>query len=170
MDTYVTGANPAPGQTKEFVYFVPSGNAFVDLTGTRTDNGVGVNTYIAGGTGPNGEVIVSGNLGINLSGVQISGIMTVIVSSSITGNITSIPASTTGAVLHAANTSRQGLTVFNASNGILYLCLNSTGTTITHTVPVVVSGYYEIPFKYNGPVYGVAASGASGSWLVTELQ
>lgn len=53
-DTYVTAANPAPGRN------IPDDNPYGHGTpnGTRSDGGIGINVYIAGGTGLSGAVPV----------------------------------------------------------------------------------------------------------------
>lgn len=67
---YVTAANPYPGQMR------PIEGAQPDRSGNLSmapDNGIGMNVYIAGGAGPGGAVVVTGNLGLSLSGASISG-------------------------------------------------------------------------------------------------
>lgn len=63
-DAYVTGANPAPGQALEFEYQIRSGTGYATGTSVRYDGGIGLNTYVAGGTGPSGTVDVSGRVAL----------------------------------------------------------------------------------------------------------
>lgn len=72
-DAYVTAANPAPGREEYVSYLVPSGTGFQERFLTKSDGGIGLNVYIAGGTGPGGAIPVTGTLDVNLSGATISG-------------------------------------------------------------------------------------------------
>lgn len=92
-DAYVTAANPAPGRVLEFEYPIRSGSGWTTGTGSREDGGIGLNVYVAGGTGPAGVIPVSQTnpTSVSLSGVSISGILEVTTSA---GN----PVEITGAV------------------------------------------------------------------------
>jgi len=78
-DAYVTGANPAPGRPLLVEYPIRSGTQWGVAYTTRSDGGIGLNVYIAGGVGPNGAVAVSQTNAtpISLSGVTIGGIIEV---------------------------------------------------------------------------------------------
>lgn len=62
---YVTASNPFPGQLR------PIEGYSVDKQ--LSDDGIGINTYIAGGTGPSGSVIVSVTGAVVVSGITMSG-------------------------------------------------------------------------------------------------
>ena len=71
--------------------------------------------------------------------------------------------------LVAATSVRRGLTVFNDSSAILYLCLGTaTASTTDYTVQVPAGGYYEAPDRFTGEVRGIWAS-ADGFAYITEL-
>jgi hypothetical protein len=91
-------------------------------------------------------------------------------SGSVTGNVTTVLVSMTGVQLLAANNVRKGSTIYNQSSNAMYVALRPTASTVSFTLIVAVSGYYEAPFAYNGAVYGVCGvSGTTGLWYVTEL-
>ena len=52
----VTAANPAPGQPYVAQYPVRSGTGYTYADVTQSDGGIGLNTYVAGGTQPDGAV------------------------------------------------------------------------------------------------------------------
>ncbi len=58
-DAYVTGANPAPGRSIVYEYPVRSGTGWSVALASRSDGGIGINAYIAGGTGASGTVPVA---------------------------------------------------------------------------------------------------------------
>ena len=77
-DIYVTASNPPPGRVHAF-------NNTYGPPGSSSDGGVGVNVYIAGGTGPGGAIPVTGTLGVqmSLSGASITTDPNINISSSI---------------------------------------------------------------------------------------
>jgi hypothetical protein len=89
---------------------------------------------------------------------------------SATGTVTSVTAATTSATLHASNTARLGLAVYNDSTAILYLALAAPASTTSYTVQIPAGGYYELPTGviYTGIVTGIW-SAANGAARVTEL-
>lgn len=78
-DAYVTAANPAPGRDELYPYLVTSGTGFEERYVTKSDGGIGLNVYLAGGAGPSGVIPVSQTnpVNISLSGVTIGGVITV---------------------------------------------------------------------------------------------
>jgi hypothetical protein len=74
--TYVTAANPAPGQMRIIEGVGPDKSGNLPYA---PDYGVGVNVYIAGGMGPLGSIPVSQTnpVNISLSGVTIGGVIEV---------------------------------------------------------------------------------------------
>lgn len=90
---------------------------------------------------------------------------------SATGTLSSVAGTTSASTqLLASNTSRKGACFFNDSAAVLYLGLNATVTTTSHTVQIPAGGYYELPGSsvYTGVIAGVWAS-ATGNVRITEL-
>lgn len=85
-----------------------------------------------------------------------------------TATTTSVAAATSSTLLKAENDARKGVTVFNDTDKTLYLG-GTTVTTSAFIVKVDAGGYYEFPFGYVGAVYGIWASGPTGSARVTEF-
>ena len=81
-----------------------------------------------------------------------------------------VAAAVTWTQLLAGNPSRKGATIYNNSSAVLHLSFNPPATAIsTDSIAAdlaaetagVLGGYYEVPFGYTGPVYGLweAAAG-----------
>lgn len=69
----------------------------------------------------------------------------------------------------AANSGRNGATVYNDSSAVLYLELGSAAASTTNfTIAMAANSYYEVPFGYTGQLTGIWAS-ATGAARVTEL-
>lgn len=86
------------------------------------------------------------------------------------GSFMAVARTSSTVVIASGNLSRMGLTVYNDSNGQLYLKLGSGATTSAFTVKLVANAYYEVPFPvYTGVVTGVWATAGSGNAMVTEL-
>jgi hypothetical protein len=90
-------------------------------------------------------------------------------SGSSTGSVTTQVTSLTGVALKAANTARAGVTLYNQSTQPWYVRLGGTASLTNFTLIVDVSGYYETPYMYNGAVWGIQASAATGLMYVTEV-
>lgn len=86
-----------------------------------------------------------------------------------TGAQTSVAGSVTDVTILAANSAREGATVYNESSAVLYLLLANTVSSITvYTLQVTGGSYYEVPFGYTGIIKGIWAS-ATGSARITEF-
>lgn len=86
-----------------------------------------------------------------------------------TGTQTSVAGAAADTTILAANTNRQGATVYNDSTAILYLLLaNAVSSTSVFTAQIAAGGYYEVPAKYTGIIKGLWAS-ATGNARVTEI-
>ena len=93
----------------------------------------------------------------------------VVVTSSTTGTVTSQPLTLTGVALLAANAARKGATVYNLTTQDLYVRLGTTATLTNFTVVLPMSGYYEVPYGYNGAIWGLNSTGGLGVAYVTEV-
>lgn len=85
-----------------------------------------------------------------------------------TPTLSSVASATSSTSLLAANTARIGATVFNDSTATLYLALNTSASTTSYTVQLAANGYYEIPYGYDGAIFGIWSS-AVGNARITEL-
>ena len=85
---------------------------------------------------------------------------------------TSVAQSDTSVALLAARP-RLGLSVFNDSAADLYLALDddpaATAAVDNFTVKVPAGAFYESPWSFDGPVYGIWSAGGEGAARVTEV-
>ena len=83
-----------------------------------------------------------------------------------------IPSSATSVILMRARPDRRGATIFNDSTQVLYVRLGESGggvaSTSDYTIQMATLTYYEVPFDYTGPIYGIWAA-ANGNARVTEV-
>jgi hypothetical protein len=82
--------------------------------------------------------------------------------------LTSVASAASSTSLLAANVNRIGATVFNDSTATLYLALNTSASTTAYTVQMAANGYYEVPYGYDGAVFGIWSS-AVGNARLTEF-
>jgi len=82
--------------------------------------------------------------------------------------VASVAAAVADTTLLAANASRMGAAVFNASTAILYLKLGTGASAASYTVRMTPNAYYEVPFGYSGQINGYWAA-ANGAALVTQV-
>lgn len=102
--------------------------------------------------------------------VDSGGKVTAKQSTSATGTLSSVAASTSTATLLVANSARVGFSLYNDSTtATLYLALGSGASLSAFTLKMAPGGYYESPvgFSYTGIVTGVW-SAASGNARLTE--
>jgi len=86
-----------------------------------------------------------------------------------TATQSSVASSASSVTILAANTARDGATIYNDSTQILYLLLGTGPASSTvHTVQMAAASYYEVPYGYTGIITGIWAS-ANGSARVTQL-
>lgn len=81
---------------------------------------------------------------------------------------TTVASSATSTSLLAANSSRSGFTIWNASTAILYLDYGATATAAAYAVRIDPGGYFESPIAFTGQISGIW-SAANGSALVREF-
>jgi hypothetical protein len=82
--------------------------------------------------------------------------------------VASVAAAVADTTLLAANASRMGASVANASTAILYLKLGTGASAASYTVRMTPNAYYEVPFGYSGQINGYWAA-ANGAALVTQV-
>jgi hypothetical protein len=87
---------------------------------------------------------------------------------SATATSSAVNASTTSVSLLAANTSRKGATIWNASTAILYLDLDAASSNSAYAVQIGAGDYYEVPFGFTGEISGVWAA-ANGNAQIREF-
>lgn len=87
---------------------------------------------------------------------------------STTPTLSNVSASASSVTVLAANSARDGATIWNDSSAILYLKLGATASATSCTVKMVADAYYEVPYGYTGIIDGIWAS-ATGSARVTEI-
>jgi hypothetical protein len=137
-----------------------------------TGNTAGDRTLIVGGVdgGSVARTFYVSTIGATVVTSTVASPVWTNLSASVTGNVTTVPVSMTGVALLAANANREGATIYNQSNNVLYLSLRPTASINSWTIIMDVSGYYETPFKYAGDIWGVCGvSGTTGQWYVTEI-
>jgi hypothetical protein len=102
---------------------------------------------------------------------EIDGTVTAALPVSLTATPTVVPFDdTVGIVVLAANALRLGATLFNNSDGNMFLLLGSTATLALFTVRMVPNAYYEVPFNYRGAITAIwAVATTTGNAQVTEL-
>jgi hypothetical protein len=85
---------------------------------------------------------------------------------------TSVPYSATNTLILAANPARAtGGMVINNATKILWLNVSGAfATTAYPSIPIPANGgVYDLPGNYKGNVYGIWASGGSGSAAIHEF-
>lgn len=162
-EAYVTAANPAPGVDHIYEYPVRSGSGWDVAYTTRSDGGIGLNTYIAGGTGPGGAVPVTFGSGT----ISISASLAPSPSSSVQ---TSIPYSTATQVAASYNPTRSGFYVFNNSDVSMYIQLGPSASANLFTIKLYSNGFYEAAYPvFNGVISLAWDAGGSGNAQITEV-
>ncbi len=88
-----------------------------------------------------------------------------------TSVVTAVAQSTSSVMLAAANADRRGLCIYNNSNRVVFVCLNTGPATLTNwSVRLGRNDYYELPFPvYTGDVTAIWGSGSGGFARVTEF-
>ena len=122
-------------------------------------------------------IVTAGNLdeedGDSLAPLQValtgpSGIPIVPESVSTVAGVSSVAGAASDTLILAANANRKGASVFNDSTAVCYLKLGGGSSSTVFTVKMDGGGYYEVPFRFTGALYGTWAS-ATGSARVTEV-
>lgn len=82
--------------------------------------------------------------------------------------VTSVAGSALSVTLLAANTNREGASIFNDSSVFLYVKLGATASLVDFTVKVPPASLYELPIPvYTGVIDGIWDS-ATGFARITE--
>lgn len=152
-DIFVTASNPYPGRIHVLE------NSFGGKTGSRSDEGLGYNVYIAGGTGRSGSVPVT-----------IDSVVSVVSTPApvVSHSLTAISPTTSSFLFLSSSTSRVGFSIFNNSDHEIYL---GTGPVTTESFVTRLSPgtlYESQQFRYTGAIYGVWADRANGAAMVSE--
>ena len=70
----------------------------------------------------------------------------------------------------AASDDRKGATIYNNTDGELYVGLGTAAvSTSDFTVKVAAAGFYELPYKYYGAVKLIASGASSGNVQITDI-
>jgi hypothetical protein len=72
-----------------------------------------------------------------------------------TANPATVAAATTSTAILAANNNRKGATIWNNSNGVLFLEFGATAAVATAAVRLPANSVYEVPFDYVGQIAGI---------------
>ena len=170
-DAYVTAANPAPGRPETVSYPVRSGTQWTEAFTTRSDGGIGLNVYVAGGVGPAGVIPVSQTnpTPISLSGVTIGAIVTVTSSQAdpvwVTGSVYVInPSSGSVGISGTITATITGVVEVSQSNIQLTQSVYVLAQPIGVTGTVGVSGTASVRVEsFGGPVEVFGGVSVSGS-------
>lgn len=114
------------------------------------------------GQGQTTALFVTGN-------VTVTNIVTTSMQRSTSSSIATVARTGTSTTILAANGYRNGASVFNDSNAVLYLRLSAgSATTTSYSTKLGAQSYFEVPTEYSGIINGIWASAGSGNALVTE--
>lgn len=163
-EVVVTASNPAPGKQ------IPVQGSQPDASGnfpTISDEGVGLNVYIAGGTGVSGAIPVtfgSGTISISASAGEVKPKNV---------NLTTVSWTSSSVTLLTASSVRLGFNLFNNSDAAAVINFGLTASADSWIFFLNPGSYYESPFpSYIGAVsaFWVPSAGpGSGTLQVTEL-
>lgn len=76
---------------------------------------------------------------------------------------TQVASSATSVTLLATNSTRKGATIYNGGSTTLSLSFVTPATIAGQVLPIATGGYYEVPFGYTGPIYGIWAGSPTGN-------
>ena len=86
------------------------------------------------------------------------------------GTLTSVASAVASTSILAANVGRIGATIMNTdANPLKVLLSTGTASATNFTVSIASNGYYEVPYGYSGPIFGIWDADGTGSALVTEF-
>jgi len=174
-DAYVTAANPAPGRPELVSYPIRSGTGWTEGFVTKSDGGIGLNVYLAGGAGPLGVIPVSQTnpTQISLSGVTIGGVIEVTSSQAnpawITGSVYVInPSSGSGGISGTITATITGVVEVSQSNIQLTQSVYVLQQPIGVTGTVGVSGTASVRVEaFGAPIGVIGGVTVSGSVTAT---
>jgi hypothetical protein len=90
-------------------------------------------------------------------------------SSSTSTSATSVSVTDSNTTILATNTSRKMASIYNEGAETAYVKLGASATTSSYTIPIVSSGYYELPKPiYTGVIDAITASGTA-TLRITEF-
>ena len=155
----VTASNPFPGHLR------PIDGTQPDASGTypmASDDGLGLNVYIAGGMGLSGSipVVIVGSSGSGGGGV----------SPAVTSAGYEFTASQISTLFLASNPSRKSFTIYNDSTQTYLIRFAATVSTSSWSFSLYPQEFYETPYPgYTGDVAGMSYMSGSGIIHVEEL-
>lgn len=135
-------------------------------SGTKIDT-----RTVGAGTDEHRQVVVIGDptTAANVASVDSAGNLSISVEVSATATLTNVSSSATNVTLHASNTARLGLFLYNDSTSSCYVKFGATASATSFTVFMGPGAYWEMPRPmYTGIVDGIWVS-ANGTMRVTEL-
>lgn len=159
LRTHTDGTLFVTGSVSATVTSVGQGNAgsiaqswYVQLT----------NGSAAIGNNQAAALFVTGN-------VTVTNIVTTSIQRSTSSSVVAVARSATSTTILAANGYRNGASVFNDSNAVLYLRLSGgTASSTSYSTKLGAQSYFEVPEDYSGIISGIWASAGTGNALVTE--
>lgn len=160
----VYDGTPIPASTPALLVAGSDGtnSRYILIDGSSRQVVVGAGTA---GSPSGGIITIQGVIGG--TAVPVSG--TVNLTKSASAATSSVAASASSVTLLSANANRLGATVWNESTtATLYLKLGTTASATDYTAQLFPSGYYEVPYGYDGRIDGIWTA-AVGNARITEL-
>ena len=138
------------------------GAAFINL---RDSAGGGITSTLNGGK-QSLDVNVANS--ISITDANTASILALMNPSS--AAMSSVAVSGTSASLLPANPGRKGWSVFNDTNGIIYIAMGATSSVSAYSVRLASNAYYESLSQrvYTGVISVIGANGSSGNATVSE--
>ena len=107
-------------------------------------------------------LFVTGNL-------TVTNIVTTSLQRATSSSVVSVARNAASTTILAANGYRNGASIFNYSNAVLYLRLSAgTASSTSYSTKLGAQSYFEVPTKYSGVITGIWASAGIGNAYVTE--
>lgn len=107
-------------------------------------------------------LFVTGNL-------TITNIVTTSLQRATSSSVVSVARNAASTTILAANGYRNGASIFNDSNAVLYLRLSAgTASSTSYSTKLGAQSYFEVPTNYSGAITGIWASAGIGNAYVTE--
>jgi hypothetical protein len=102
--------------------------------------------------------------------VTVTNVLTASMLKATTSSIAAVARTATSTTILAANTARNGASIYNDSNVNLFLRLSSgTASSTSYSVKLGAQSYFEVPADYSGIITGIWASAGTGNALITEF-
>ncbi|HNC58450.1 MAG TPA: hypothetical protein PLP33_23690 [Leptospiraceae bacterium] len=107
-------------------------------------------------------LFVTGNL-------TVTNIVTTSLQRATSSSVVSVARNAASTTILAANGYRNGASIFNDSNAVLYLRLSAgTASSTSYSTKLGAQSYFEVPTNYSGAITGIWASAGIGNAYVTE--